>query len=81
MPIYHIVLFKLKPGTTPEQLGEWETLARGMVGKIPGLVKYEANTPLPSTAHRSQGYNMGLIAILEKAGDVKVFAEHPAHLE
>lgn len=51
-----------------------------MVGQIPGLLKLEANAPLASTAHRSQGYNMGLVAILEKAEDVKVYAEHPAHL-
>ena len=51
-----------------------------MVGKIPGLTKLEANTPLSSTAHRGQGYNMGLVAVLEKADDVKVYAEHPAHV-
>ncbi|KAL2430567.1 hypothetical protein ABEF95_011148 [Exophiala dermatitidis] len=80
MPIYHIVLFKLKPGVTPAQLSEWTTQAKAMVGQIPGLIKLEANSPLASTAHRSQGYNMGLVAILEKAEDVKVYAEHPAHL-
>ncbi|EXJ81651.1 hypothetical protein A1O1_07716 [Capronia coronata CBS 617.96] len=51
-----------------------------MVGQIPGLLKLEANAPLASTAHRSQGYNMGLVAVLEKADDVKVYADHPAHL-
>ena len=66
---------------TPAQLNEWTTLAKAMVGKIPGLMKLEANTPLPSTAHRGQGFNMGLIAILERADDVKVYAEHPAHLQ
>ncbi|KAL2398025.1 hypothetical protein ABEF95_000538 [Exophiala dermatitidis] len=80
MPIYHIVLFKLKPGVTPAQLSEWTTQAKAMVGQIPGLIKLEANSPLASTAHRSQGYNMGLVAILEKDEDVKVYAEHPAHL-
>ncbi|KIW95280.1 uncharacterized protein Z519_03864 [Cladophialophora bantiana CBS 173.52] len=81
MPIYHIVLFKLKPGVTPAQLSAWTTQAKAMVGKIPGLRKLEVNTPLPSTAHRGQGFNMGLVAILDKADDVKVYAEHPAHLE
>ncbi|EXJ58526.1 hypothetical protein A1O7_05952 [Cladophialophora yegresii CBS 114405] len=81
MPIYHIVLFKLKPGVTPAQLAAWTAKAKGMVGQIPGLTKLEVNTPLPSTASRGQGFNMGLVAILEKADDVKVYAEHPAHLE
>jgi hypothetical protein len=52
-----------------------------MVGQVPGLTKLEVNTPLASTAHRGQGFNMGLVAVLEKADDVKVYAEHPAHLE
>ena len=52
-----------------------------MVGKIPGLVKLEVNKPLPSTAHRGQGFDMGLVAVLEKADDVAVYAKHPAHLE
>ncbi|KIW37910.1 uncharacterized protein PV06_09889 [Exophiala oligosperma] len=40
----------------------------------------ESNTPHPSTAHRGQGFNMGLVATLEKADDIKVYADHPAHL-
>ncbi|EXJ77573.1 hypothetical protein A1O3_09800, partial [Capronia epimyces CBS 606.96] len=74
------VLFKLKPGVTPAQLADWTTSAKAMVGQIPGLIKLEANPPLASTAHRSQGYNMGLVAVLEKAADVQVYADHPAHV-
>lgn len=33
------------------------------------------------TAHRAQGFDMGLLAILEKKEDLPVYAEHPAHLE
>ncbi|OQU96747.1 hypothetical protein CLAIMM_02782 [Cladophialophora immunda] len=57
MPIYHIVLFKLKPGVTPAQLSAWGAAAKAM------------------------GFNCGIVAILDKAEDVKVYAEHPAHLE
>lgn len=66
---------------TPAQLAALTAAAKGMVGKVPGLRKLDAKEPLPSTAHRGQGFNMGLVAILEKASDVKVYAEHPAHLE
>lgn len=58
---------------------EWITLAKAMVGLIPGLLKLEANTPLAATAHRSQGYEVGLISVMEKQGDLKVYAEHPVH--
>jgi hypothetical protein len=74
------VLFKLKSGVTPDQLSDFLTRAKALVGQIPGLVKLEVNKPLASTAHRGQGFNMGLVAILERAEDVQVYAEHPAHL-
>ncbi|KAK3047190.1 hypothetical protein LTR09_011392 [Extremus antarcticus] len=79
MVVHHIVLFKLKPSTTKEQVSELEATVRGMVGQIPGLVKIEFGPPLESTAARAKGYNAGLIAVLEKPEDVKVYAEHPVH--
>ncbi|KAK5679934.1 hypothetical protein LTS10_007882 [Elasticomyces elasticus] len=81
MPVYHIVLFKLKPQVTATQVSEWADMAKNMVGKIPGLIKLEANTPLPATASRGNGYNMALVATLERPEDVKVYAEHPEHLK
>lgn len=30
---------------------------------------------------RAKGFNMGLVAVLEKAEDVATYAVHPAHLE
>lgn len=52
-----------------------------MVGKIPGLQKLDLNPPDPSTAHRSQGFDMGLVAILDKPETIKSYAEHPEHLK
>lgn len=80
MVVHHIVLFKLKPDTTKDQVSELESTVKGMVGQIPGLIKIDFGPPLESTAARAQGYNAGLIAVLEKPEDVKVYAEHPAHL-
>jgi len=81
MPVYHVVLFRLKEGVTQEQLDTWAEVAKGMVGKIPGLISLEANKPLPISVPRAQGYNMGLVAVLEKKEDVATYAVHPAHLE
>lgn len=39
----------------------------------------EVAPPLESTASRGQGFNLGLVATLEKAEDVKTYAEHPVH--
>lgn len=47
----------------------------------PGLVKISLNPPLAATAHRSKGFDMGLVAVLERAADVEPYASHPAHME
>jgi hypothetical protein len=83
MPIYHIVLFRLKPhitATSPE-VAKFTSIAKAMVGKIPGLSKLDVGPPEPSTAARGQGFNMGLVAILDRRETIKVYAEHDAHLE
>lgn len=52
-----------------------------MVGKIPGLQKLDVGPPHPTSSHRAQGYDMGFVAILDEPETIKVYAEHPAHLE
>ncbi|KAL1997407.1 hypothetical protein VTN49DRAFT_847 [Thermomyces lanuginosus] len=81
MPVYHVVLFRLKEGVTQEQLAAWSAKAKAMVGKIPGLVSLETGPPLPISVPRAKGFDMGLVAVLEKKEDVEVYAGHPAHLE
>ncbi|ETN41332.1 uncharacterized protein HMPREF1541_03267 [Cyphellophora europaea CBS 101466] len=80
MAIYHIVLFKLKPNTPPARLQEWIAAAQGMVGQIPGLQRIDLNPPDPSSASRAQGFDMGLVAVLDKPETIGVYAAHPAHL-
>ncbi|KAL2006369.1 hypothetical protein VTN00DRAFT_10023 [Thermoascus crustaceus] len=81
MPVYHVVLFKLKPGVTQEQLAKWQKTSRAMVGKIPGLISLHANPPLPISVPRAKGFDMGLVAVLESPDHVASYATHPAHLE
>ncbi|KAJ9297290.1 hypothetical protein DTO271G3_4583 [Paecilomyces variotii] len=81
MPVYHIVLFRLKPGVTSEQLANWSAISRAMVGKIPGLISLHAGSPLPISVPRAKGFDMGLVAVLESPEHVAGYAEHPAHLE
>lgn len=45
-----------------------------------GLREMHCNPPLAMTASRAKGYDMGLLAILEKPDDVSVYAGHPSHL-
>ncbi|EPS25764.1 hypothetical protein PDE_00700 [Penicillium oxalicum 114-2] len=81
MPVYHIVLFRLKEGVTPAQLSAFSETAKGMVGKIPGLISLECGKPLPICLPRAHGFDMGLVAVLEKSDTVATYAIHPAHLE
>ena len=52
-----------------------------MVGQIPGLRSLKTNPPLPISVPRAKGFDMGLVAVLDKKEDVAVYAAHPAHLE
>ncbi|KAI5307026.1 hypothetical protein KEM56_005514 [Ascosphaera pollenicola] len=81
MPLIHVVLFRLKDGIGAQDVLKFKDLITGMAGKIPGLVEINANPPFLKTAARAKGYNMGLVATLEKAEDLQVYATHPAHLE
>jgi len=44
-----------------------------------GLLKFDCAPPLAMTAQRAKGYDLGLVAVLEKPEDVPVYADHPAH--
>ncbi|PVH69130.1 stress responsive A/B barrel domain protein [Cadophora sp. DSE1049] len=81
MPIYHIVLFRLKPGIPTDKINTWKLLAKQLKGKIPGLIELHTNTLVPATAARAKGFDMALVAILESMDDILSYAKHPAHLE
>jgi hypothetical protein len=44
-----------------------------------GLRYVDIGVPLAATADRAKGYNVSLVAVLEKPEDALVYAEHPAH--
>lgn len=44
-----------------------------------GLKYVDVGSPLPATADRAKGFNISLVAVLEKPEDALVYAEHPAH--
>ncbi|KAI0883745.1 uncharacterized protein GGS22DRAFT_165990 [Annulohypoxylon maeteangense] len=80
MPVYHIVLFRLKKGVAPDVLDDFTTRAKAMVGQVPGLTKVDIGPPLAVTAHRSNGFDMGVVAVLGKQEDLAGYATHPAHM-
>jgi len=44
-------------------------------------VSLEANSPLPICLPRSKGFDMGIVAVLDKKETVAEYAVHPAHME
>lgn len=42
---------------------------------------FQVGSGLAVTAHRAKGYDMGLVATLEKVEDVTSYGLHPAHQE
>lgn len=78
--VHHIVMWKFKPEIGEERKPELkkamkENLA-GLVGKVPGLLTVEfVEEPLSSSTH-----DVALVTTLEKAEDIAVYAEHPAHV-
>jgi len=79
MGVYHIVLFKLLPQYDRALLEYWKTQVHGLVGVVPGLKYVDVGAPLEVTADRAKGYNISLVAVLEKPEDALVYAHHPAH--
>lgn len=48
---------------------------------VTGLLDFQVGPGLAVTAHRAKGYDMGLVATLEKVEDVTSYGLHPAHQE
>lgn len=78
--VYHIVMWKFKPEIKEEDKAALKsamcTNLKSLVGKVPGLLSLDFVTaPIPSSTH-----DMALVSTLEKAEDIRVYANHPDHL-
>ncbi|KAK3046351.1 hypothetical protein LTR09_012167 [Extremus antarcticus] len=81
MPVYHIALFKLKEDADPKKVREWQDLACGMVGQVPGLLDLQAAPPLELTAPMAKGFDMGVVVVLDYLESLATFFTHPSHDE
>ncbi|EME39086.1 hypothetical protein DOTSEDRAFT_67012 [Dothistroma septosporum NZE10] len=81
MGVFHIALFKLKEDAKPENVKEWQRLAQGMVGQVPGLIDLRAATPMELTAPMAKGFDMGVVVVLDYVESLATFFTHPAHDE
>lgn len=79
--VYHIVMWNFKRDISEDKKPELKAVMKEklgeLVGKVPGLLSAELVTdPIPSSTHE-----IALVATLEQAKDVAIYAKHPDHVE
>lgn len=76
----HVVLFKFKEGTTPEQIKEVEKAFAALPRKIDVIKGFEAGTNV-STENHSEGFTHCFVVSFSSAADRDTYLNHPAHKE
>ncbi|PON22916.1 hypothetical protein TGAM01_v208171 [Trichoderma gamsii] len=78
MPVYRVVLFRLKKDAPAAQVEQFITESKEGGRKIPGVLSLEVGPALDM--QRTQGYDMGIFLQLETQEHLKSFAKDPHHL-
>ena len=78
--VHHIVMWNFRSEVPEEErpvrMKDMAEQLEGLVGTVPGLLSAKfISAPLPSSTH-----DMALVTTLEKAEDVAVYGNHPAHV-
>jgi hypothetical protein len=76
--VRHVVLFKFKDGTTPEQIKKVEDAFRELPSKIPQIEGYEWGTNM-SPEKLDQGFTHCFLLTFATAKDRDAYLPHPAH--
>lgn len=76
MGIVHIVLFKWKPETTPQQITAAMEGLRALDGRIPGVLELTCGE---NFTDRGQGFTHGLLVRLTDREALDTYQTHPEH--
>jgi hypothetical protein len=76
--VRHVVLFKFKPGTSPEQIKQVEDAFRALPTKIPQIEGFEWGTNM-SPEKLDQGFTHCFLLTFRTAKDRDAYLPHPAH--
>jgi len=76
--VRHVVLFKFKDGTTPEQIKSVEDAFRALPSKIPEIQSLEWGTNM-SPEKLDQGFTHCFFLTFKTAADRDAYLPHPAH--
>lgn len=76
----HVVLFKFKDGTSPENVRKIEDAFRALPGRIDAIHDFEWGTDV-STEGRAQGFTHCFVVTFKTQADLATYLPHPAHDE
>ena len=76
----HVVLFKFKDGTTPEQVKAIEDAFRALPAKIPEIIDFECGADV-SVENKAQGFTHCFLVTFRDAASRAAYLPHPAHKE
>ena len=77
-PFRHVVCFKFKEGTTPEQIKKLETEFAALKGKIETIIDFEWGTNV-SPENRAKGFTHCFIVTFKDQAGLDVYLPHKAH--
>lgn len=74
----HIVCWKYKPETTPEQRLDHIAKLRVLPRLIPNIESFDVGADI---LHLDRSFDTGLVAVYPDREALDAYTEHPAHLE
>jgi hypothetical protein len=77
-PVRHIVIFKYKPGTTPDQMRQVTDAFRGLKTKVPGILAFEDGIN-NSPEGKNLGFTHVYLVTFEDAAARDAYLPHPDH--
>jgi hypothetical protein len=76
--VKHMVVFKYKPETTPEQIKVASSAFKELRYKIPGIVSFEHGDNI-SAENKSKGFNHVYLLTFKNAAARDAYLPHPEH--
>ena len=76
--LYHVVAFKYKPDTTPEQIKQIDDALVALKQSIPGITSLHWGDNI-STEKHDHGYTQTFVLTFASTADRDAYLVHPAH--
>jgi hypothetical protein len=74
----HIVVWKYKPETSPEQIAEHRRKLNALVGVIPEIISFSGGADM---LRLERSYDTGIVATFADKAALDAYTAHPQHME